>query len=129
MKKRYKVLSARAAARKGLLRKGTKFMVEFIAISHSAEGVYCESSTSGKRLVFNTSKIRIPIPESKPIDFGVAGRVLKHANGDIVKTTGYCTSLFFSAYVLESQKHPIGFCLNDWFIVNDWQDITDTYKS
>lgn len=37
---------------------------------------------------FENSKIRIPISEPKPIDFGVAERVLKEENS-IVKTTGY----------------------------------------
>ena len=79
--------------------------------------------------IHNTENILITKPEPKPIDFSTKGRVLRHTNGDIVKTTGYQESSFlFSAIVLDSIDYKKGYGLNNWLVNADWQDITDTYQ-
>lgn len=93
--------------------------------------IYLETIENAIMYCENT-KIRIPIPEPKLIDFGEAGRVLKSIDGFIVMTTGWHhkESYSFSAYLLHDfEQYKKGYTANSW---NDnpeaWTDITDTYK-
>lgn len=73
-------------------------------------------------------------PESEPdlfdapIDFGVAGRILKSNTGNIVVTTGYIDmDGWFSCYIIEHHRYPKGRACN-LDINHKWADITDTYE-
>lgn len=115
--KKYKITTAKKAVQNGLVKIGDKIWIEGIVESTDYEKIGYKP----------TNKIRIPIPEQKPIDFGEAGRVLKSGNL-IVKTTGHSEDFKFSAYVLKSEYYPIGEARYDWIIDEGWTDITDTYN-
>jgi hypothetical protein len=115
--KKYKVTTAKNAAKKGYLKEGDKFWAE-MEIVKTLEGDFAFRFS-------DSDKIRIPIPEPKPIDFGEAGRVLK-GESCIVKTTGYHSKDFFSGIYIDGST--VGFTSNGFIKSCDWQDITDTYK-
>lgn len=114
---KYKITTAKNAVKKGLVK-----IVDLIWIKVKVE------STDYEKIGYKlTTKIRIPIPEQKPIDFGEAGKVLK--NGElIICTTGHYQNNCFSGYLLEDTKqYKKGYCFNSWY-TEGWTDITDTYK-
>lgn len=135
--KKYKITTAEKAVEKALVKVGDEIWVkgkvcELLNVSICVETqeyaiIYCENTT-----------IRIPIPEPKPIDFNIEGRILKYkSNLDgrdvefIVKTTGYQNGDLFGAYIIDplNSGREKGFAKAfSCIIPKFWQDITDTYK-
>lgn len=127
---KYIKTTARNAVRKGLVKKGDNIWVQ-MEVSSTEKGIIEIKRLDFMGMLDSNTRIRIPKPEPKPIDFGVAGRVLKYnSNGDIVMTTGCIQdSELFSAYILESKSTGKGRAYNTWIAnIELWTDITDTYK-
>ena len=123
--KKYRVLSAKKAVKKGLIKVGDEIWVK----THVGD-ILLRGFVDKLGCYLEKTIIRIPIQETKqkPIDFSEAGRVLKNGN-DIIRTTGDKTSRKFSGYVLESDHLRKGFASFKWVISDDWQDITDIWNS
>jgi hypothetical protein len=126
--KRIKTSVARALE-KGQLKVGDKIFIEMEVTDINFNDKLYPLEFDGRWIRSYSKNILITKPEPKKIDFAAEGRVLKSGN-DIVKTTGLqIRETSFSAYVLESEMYKKGQAADNWSVVPDWQDITDTYKN
>jgi hypothetical protein len=123
-------MSAENAVKKGLIKVGDTVLVE-MEVYIMRDSYFFDKYDR----LYENEKIRIPIQEPKPIDFGVAGRVLKYIyQGEdflIVQTTGYISGKTFAAFVIDPLKTSWKKGEVNMFacaLPDAWQDITDTYK-
>lgn len=115
------ITTAKNAVKKGLVKKGDKVWVKVEVGDIDNKGI----SDNNNNFYFDIEKIRIPKPEPKPIDFAVAGRVLRVIETNaIFITTGQSGKNYFYCY------NPKNGWAGNLSMENpsDYEDITEEYS-
>lgn len=130
--KKYIKTTAKNAIKKGLIKEGDKVWVDCTIINIDNNIITIHSHGKNIQLPENRT-IRIPKPEPKPIDFGVAGRVLKYT-GQMFESIFITTGRMYGEE--NGDDYFFGYKPDDGWAgevligsdLSKWTDITDTYK-